>query len=159
MIFNDCMDWDQKQNLKITWIIEDFKAFSSLVILIQLDVKIHNVLKYLVHNQLLTCNFTSSWLVKASHSLTCFLEAGLLWPMINRCQKCSNIWKVTSGCWAEIGNVKKIQTSGFSISALPSDGTFRCHCSFCIHGPLVKKASYIFLKLFKIIQKIFWTQV
>ena len=32
--------------------------------------------------------------------------------------------KVTSGGWAEIKNVKKMQTFGFSISGLPPDGTF-----------------------------------
>ena len=46
------------------------------------------------------------------------------WPVIHRCQKSSDIWKVTSGGWAEIENVEKMQTFGFSISALPPDGTF-----------------------------------
>ncbi len=37
---------------------------------------------------------------------------------------------MTSCGWAEIENVKKIQTFGFSISALPPDGTFQMSLHF-----------------------------
>ena len=70
----------------------------------------------------------------------------LFWPMVHRCQKCSDIWTVTSGGWAEIENVKKCRPSDFQFQLSHQMALFKCQCSFCIYGPLVKKESYRFLE-------------
>ena len=48
----------------------------------------------------------------------------LFWRMVHRCKKCSDIWKVPSGGWAEIKKPKVYHFFTFWISALPPEGVF-----------------------------------
>ena len=71
----------------------------------------------------------------------------LFWPVVQRCQKCSDIWKVTSGEWAEIENVKKnAEPRIFNFCSSTRWHFLNVNALFSIYRPLVKKGLYGFLK-------------
>ncbi len=66
--------------------------------------------------------------------------------MLHRCKKCSDIFKVSSVGGGEIANLKACHFSLFQFQLSHQRSLLKCHCTFYIYGPVVKKATFRFLK-------------
>ncbi len=66
--------------------------------------------------------------------------------MLHRCKKCNNILKVASVGGGEIANLKACHFSHFQFQLCHQRSLQKCQCTFYIYGPLVKKATFRFLK-------------
>ena len=66
--------------------------------------------------------------------------------MLHRCGNFSNISKVASVGGGESEHLKACQFSHFQFQLCHQRSLLQCHRTFDIHGPLVKKATFRFLK-------------
>ena len=70
----------------------------------------------------------------------------LFGTMVSSCKKCSDILKVASVGRGEMANMKQCHFSHFEFQLCHQRSLLKCHCTFYIYGPLVKKSTFRFLK-------------
>ncbi len=66
--------------------------------------------------------------------------------MLHRCKKCSNNLKVASVGGGEVANLAACHFSHFQFLLCHQRSLLKCHCTFYIYGPLIKKAMFRFFK-------------